>query len=66
MVDKKHKKDLSCLIILAWEVWKHCKGYVFNGDLASICVVLRSIADKAALSSTDRANQLKAAGHGLI
>uniref|UniRef100_A0A0A8Y9S1 Uncharacterized protein n=1 Tax=Arundo donax TaxID=35708 RepID=A0A0A8Y9S1_ARUDO len=49
-VDKHLRKGLNSLIILvAWELWKHRNGCVFNGDAPSISGVLRVVAEEGSL-----------------
>jgi hypothetical protein len=49
-VPKDIRKGLNSLIILvAWEVWKHCNSCVFEGARPSIQILLQTVANESSL-----------------
>jgi hypothetical protein len=59
-VPKEAHKDLNSLIILvAWEIWKHCNDRAFENSWLSLQVVLRAVSMEGGLWCSAGASKLQ-------
>lgn len=53
------KRSNSLIILVAWELWKHCNNIVFNGAMPTISEVLLAVANESGLWGMAGASALR-------